>query len=381
MWTRVLIAAVLCILVILLAWWMRDVPIDTMIQQSAGTFDQHARRALVSINNIHRPTPMQRVQRARLIRYNVLEGRADDPLMNVVRDDLRAAAQDIAANPHADNIAVIDLMGDELEVAMLFAAFFGGTTKAQEKNAQARMDAIRAEATTPAHAVVTALQTPIPSDSQNVHEGKVTQHGRDTYALIYKDIDEDAWADSFEQWIGQYPRAQPCARVMLEGNPISTYNCTERDILLQTWHRIHDERNRDNFDNLCDALCDALVDASSPTLVCANGRCSRVLGSLALLDFDPNAGSAVTLSAYKADIMRVCADEFDKLLAKAETAQPTVYAWYLDDDLTPDPVQHEQFKTSLRDIIDNAIAQHAEHLSKSEQDTIKRECEVYMTIT
>jgi hypothetical protein len=168
---------------------------------------------------------------------------------------------------------------------------------------------------------------------------------------------------------------------MLQGGRIDTYDCTERDILLQVWRRIHDSRNRDNIDNLKDALADALVDASQPALVCANGRCSRVLGSLALLDFDPNAGNMMTLSAYKADIMRTCSEGFDKALKQAEHDQPTVYQSYMDTcDVNINANEEAQFKKQLQKIIDDAIAEHSEHLTPAEQSNIRAECEVYLAI-
>ena len=383
------IAFIVIVCILLIAYlWHRPETVEAMIQKSAGTFDKNARQALNTLRQVRDPTPRQRVHRARLLQFNVLDGDTRHPAMQQVRADYAAAAHEIADNPQPDDIELIDLMNDEMLAIWLAGAFDIGmptlhdTRTLHETTAKARVKELIKTEPNRAAVVEQALQVNAASDAQNVHESKVTQHGRDTYALIKTDLyDNTEWEESFRRWVEQYPDAQPCADAMLVGGRIDTYDCTERDILLQVWRRIHDSRNRDNIDNLKDALADALIDASKPALVCANGRCSRVLGSLALLDFDPNAGNMMTLSAYKADIMRTCAAEFDKALEQAEHELPSVYHYYMYTGpmcVAVEPKEEAQFRKQLAKIINDAIAEHADNLTPVEQSNIRAECEVYL---
>lgn len=379
------IAFIVIAIILLIAYlWHRPETVESLIQKSAGIYDTHAREALQTLRDVRNPTPRQRIHRARLVQFNVLNGDMRHPAAQQVRADYQAAAREIADNPQPDDIELIDLMNDDVLAWFLEGAFDAHFTPTlHNATAKARADEIIASAPTRAAAIEQALHVNAASDAQNVHESKVTQHGRDTYAMIKRDINADntEWEHSFTRWIEQYPNAQPCADTMLLGGRIDTYDCTERDILLQVWRRIHDSRNRDNIDALKDSLVDALTDASQPALVCANGRCSRVLGSLALLDFDPNAGNMMTLSAYKADIMRTCSEGFDKALKQAEHDLPSVYRSYMDTDSGDvDANEDAKFRVILHKIIDDAIAEHAANLTPAEQSNIRAECEVYLAI-
>jgi hypothetical protein len=372
----VLIAVVVIIICILIWRYAREGPsIDETIRKSAGVYDQHARAALDHLRRVRQPTPRQRIQRARLIQFNVLDNNQAHPMMQEARVQVHAAVVG-GADP-----ADIDLI--DMEMARALEQVFGlHLAQARAQSADTRAREIAQQAPTRAKAVEQALAVTVADDSQNVHEPKVTQHGRNTYSMIEGDFDKDAWAESLHRWVDAHPRGklmQPCVDTMMRGDHISTYNTNEDDILIATWHRIHDARNRENIDNLKDALADALVDASQPMLVCANGRCARVLASLTLLDFDPDAGSMMTLSAYRADIMRECSEAFDKALARAETSLPSVHASYNGG---PDPTDDEQakFHAQLREIITEAIDKHREHLTPDEQKQIQAECEIYMAL-
>ena len=85
---------------------------------------------------------------------------------------------------------------------------------------------------------------------------------------------------------------------------------TDSETLRRVWARAYDPRNLENTQKICQAVFDALIDCweegiGGSSIVCVNGRTSRILGVLSLLDFDRRNWEVKTLEQYKNDIFDI----------------------------------------------------------------------------
>jgi hypothetical protein len=88
---------------------------------------------------------------------------------------------------------------------------------------------------------------------------------------------------------------------------VQKLDATDEECLRRVWARIKDPRNSAAHDKLRQAVYDALFDCYEDTLfgrdiVCVNGRVSRILSSLVLLDYDQRNWEIKKLEQFKNDI-------------------------------------------------------------------------------
>ncbi len=86
------------------------------------------------------------------------------------------------------------------------------------------------------------------------------------------------------------------------------FGITDEELLRLVWARADDPRNAANRDKLRQAAFDALVGSwedgvAGRSIVCINGRTARMVGSLALLDYDPENWELTTVQEMKNEIM------------------------------------------------------------------------------
>jgi hypothetical protein len=92
------------------------------------------------------------------------------------------------------------------------------------------------------------------------------------------------------------------------GERVVAIGATDSECLQRVWQRADDARNVDVRDHMRRAVFDALVDAwemgftQQRHIVCVNGRTSRILAALVLLDWDQRNWSVKSLEQFKNEV-------------------------------------------------------------------------------
>lgn len=88
-----------------------------------------------------------------------------------------------------------------------------------------------------------------------------------------------------------------------QGERVMTLGATDTECLQRVWLRSKDPRNINTGQSIREALFDALADSvESNNVVCVNGRSSRILSSLILLDWDKRNWEIKKLEQFKNEI-------------------------------------------------------------------------------
>ena len=152
-------------------------------------------------------------------------------------------------------------------------------------------------------------------DKQNVHDSKVNHDLRTTLQTLRAQaapgLSSDICIDEAHKFIGKIDdqnKADLAARVLEQIKKkeyISTFNMREDMIFAYVWDRSNHPENAENGDLIREAIINSLADSvENGALVCINGRCSRMINSLATLDFDSSMGAALTFEAYRNQIFQ-----------------------------------------------------------------------------
>ena len=118
------------------------------------------------------------------------------------------------------------------------------------------------------------------------------------------------------------------------GERVVALGATDEECLRRVWRRADDPRNAAVRGDLRQAVFDALVDSWEPGadggvrhIVCVNGRSTRLLASLVLLDFDKQNWSVKSLEQFKNDAFaRAAAAIAETAAAAAAGADPDLRA-------------------------------------------------------
>jgi hypothetical protein len=189
------------------------------------------------------------------------------------------------------------------------------------------------------------LATQHTADPQNTHDPSVLACLRAIVARLRAeqgDIAElptiaEVVAD-LEQNGGQYSEGRPnrvadavaVAGRAAAGEWVVALDATDEECLRRVWARADDPRNAAVRAQLRQALFDSLVDAweegiAGRKIVCVNGRTSRILGSLVLLDCDKRNWEVKKLEQFKNDVFERAAAVIAAAAARAaESGDPAL---------------------------------------------------------
>lgn len=417
--------------------------IRALLAESNGTFDTPAQSALESVNDAiaKEPSPQLLATRGRILGYNLLDGgRGND---RDQRLQFGQAARDYERAVRGLRMQVMDqTMDDEMPPMFImqqvrgFNDMFQGefmeinrddpeeweiaqimgmlNNTINEHGPAVHRDIVtnnvqRAVAGTSnrAEAVAAALAPTIVNDQQNVHDSKVNGDLNETLARIRCSVNRKDMLTEIAKYISDeylqddmktdIARAQATKKrtqakytldTMARGEYISTYKDTEDNILAMVWARCGNSRNATNSDLMREAVVNALADAGDNGVVggtvCINGRCARVLSSLSLLDYDPTVGTALTFTAYRAQIMQETKEIFDNALDNAKTSDDPlmrgVAKSYEDINATADAEREAEFKAGIKDSIDKMLENYATKFNPGELNRLREECYVYATL-
>jgi hypothetical protein len=184
------------------------------------------------------------------------------------------------------------------------------------------------------------------NDSQNSHDPAVNAAVREFTARLRNDshtlgmasrISVDDIKDAFAVGADDYTRdprtgrprpliltteVLPVIERTKNGEKISRdgWSIGDNEILRLVWARSYHPSNAGNAQKMRAALFDALADCSTEGLngqkiMCVNGRVSRIIGSLAMLDFDEDTWNVSREEDIRNDILKVAADTLNSAAA------------------------------------------------------------------
>ena len=404
-----IVVAVVIIVILIVCIYKRKTAED-YYNESNGTADEPALTALGMLTNTK--DPQERFTRAQLLRYNVGH---DDRFDHGRTDDVNAAVT-------ADYFNILDAIGNGLQTTtdpdfiLYEIGAFGNTVGNDEvirmvddtasvvtlpTITQRRKEAI-ADADTPIESVDKYFTSSIKytDNAQNVHDSGINEDLRKTLARIrmYETTRADPAAaieDAKKYILNKYgsgdttsdtsAKAQRALSVIneriVQGGSISTFNDTEDAIFASVWNRTKHFSNADNGDKLRDAVVDALADShENGSIVCINGRTSRILNSLTTLDNDAIiSASAMTKEAYRNQIFSEARDiitrEIESASESADSKLSAVGQHYLSsDDTEIDPATERKFINDVKAEIDQNLIQYNDKFRSEELKKIATEC-------
>lgn len=294
--------------------------------------------------------------------------------------------------------AVADPIEQDFDILQMMIMLNGAINEAapvvQHNTIERRVTEATLGAENRAEVVENALRPRFTEDTQNVHDTKISGDSNEILRKISAPVDVEIEIAGAERYITDEADLKPIAREralgalrkMAERGPMSTYGLDEGHILALVWKRCSHVRNIVRRDEMQQSVASALADCydgTPPKLVCANGRCTRVINSLALIDYDPSITSVMTFEAYKNEVMREVGEIFDNALEAAAEGTPeqrTVAESYRNPAATADPEAERAFKNDLRDAVDNLLAGYGDKFNARELEQLRQECYVYVTL-
>lgn len=330
---------------ILLAGGMIDY--KSVYQKSAGTFDGPVQKIVADLKQKKR-TPVESGFLGQVISETILEGETPirgnnarktmevrnlfgemfqgDPINN----ELLAAADDFNTRLHetvainADILFPADAFLDDYIYE--YKAINNKTIKEQQKS-------LSESAGQAIIGYFDAAKTHT-SDNQNSHDTNVSNGVKASINIIGSHENGDeitkliAYIKSADLPADKKDEALRSINIIIEKNETSSAaGKKELDVIKTVWCRAEHPNNKENQLNIKDALVDALIDIVKPNgwnenyAACASGRVSRIVGSLAALDYDNRVGGLMTKEQVDNHILENAGNIVNKFFEKHKTTR------------------------------------------------------------
>lgn len=376
------------------------------IDKSNGTFDEPAKEALTTVEQKKEKTARDYIDRADIVRHNILEDDLRgpdrtavaldiandymtglimldelDPIAVDVTQRMRAMAQNNAAARDRHHDMIID--DDELELQRVLEQTMRAANIVENRKADTRMMESRRKARGAGGRAVASqiyLKDSVhyEDDRQNVHDSQVNADLRATFRTINDPhVNVDGCISELRDYLRvcnvmndlDREHAMIALNKMAEGGKITALNTTEDYILASAWNRTKHPENTDNVTNLRESIAKALMQCyEGAGLVCANGRAGRVLNSLARLDFNEEVGNVGSFQMFKNEIIKESNDAMNREIKRLQREKPdAIHAWNNGDDV-PEVAER------LRNVIGECCDAYAGRLSSQSLKVIKDIC-------
>lgn len=172
------------------------------------------------------------------------------------------------------------------------------------------------------------------------------------------------------------------------GERSTSTQASDEEVLRRVWARADESRNSDRKSLLRQAIYDALVDSweqglGGEKIQCVDGRISRVLGALTLLDWDKQNWEMRRLEQYKNDIFTLAAETIRVAAVEAaqsdDTALQTIGRAYLANSTAElaragpiDPAKEKEWMTETRARVSQAIDDYLASLDAGVPDAVPK---------
>ena len=384
-------------------WWEdnKRQTLDKKCQKSIGIMDPPAKEAKELFNNIYMPDKQDILNYNRIVELNENEGRVEN------RDDFNQIVEQYTnvIDDELDwfEIHQIENFVDRHEDMLNHRehnVFLENVIQAPKKKITKTVEEIKDTAENKKEAIkeyvnVSKTQT---SDSQNVHDSAVNVQLKDGYkelkGTVNSSINKSQIQHEIQEYINKLPidkknRAQKAYSTIINNkNKIESLNDTEDNLLYLVWMRSNDPSNKDNKDLLKESVMNSLVDitTSSNSVVCAGGRCTRLIDSLVLLDDNKKlAKGLATTEQIKNDmlekshaILQEKIEEYSKEDSKDDQKRKElskVAKSYTDPSITVSELVEKDFKDLvIKDISEYIDKEYKDKLSKRDYNNIRDQC-------
>lgn len=336
MYLELCVAFLVILVIILLYKWITAITPRESYDKSSGTFDVYAKTALNAVDHLDHPTTDDFMLTGDIIGFNILGGDEFLPMRTqIALADHAARAYTLAVRtaplrlPDVDLHHIEDFMFEWPDEDLQNALFEVNRPAVIAQDIGTRQANARAGAATREEAVEKFFDNGIvfTANAQSSHDSTANHDLRATFAKFKKSpmMVDNTYAD-IETFMDRADLSEDTMRKAREtlarvktGGRISTFNDSEDNILATVWNRAYIPENEGNEDLIKEAVIHALADGvDKGVVVCANGRTSRILNSLATLDHEQEDGGALTFEAYRNQIFGESQDIISRELNAAE---------------------------------------------------------------
>lgn len=387
------------LIILVIFYWIRRILYKTetvvdMVNRSSGTWDDAAKSAYVAANEaIKRDPKSKRFMRARIAANNIIRGGVQLPaaehnaLLQQIGEDFAVAVAYPAENDYAPEF----IADQAIQWYVATNQHVPGIVEAAGQNRIGQNRQLAAEtASNRAEFVDNYLTglTQYTSDPQNVHDSAVNNDLRGMLGAIRAangrggvKLNTGQYEAEIRAAIATLPQGKKSAALatlaaMSANNYVSTFDASERDILHTVWSRTHHPDNAGNEQNVRAAIVEALADASQGgNTVCINGRCGRVIDSLARIDRDSTFDGAKTSEAYRNQIF----DETRKMIddrivnLRNDPTMTELARSYEDPSVEVPAEQSERFRSEMTQSINTLVDGYKDKLSEAQLDKVRSE--------
>lgn len=306
--------------------------IETLIQESNGTMDKPAFEALKILDSKENITAKDSFHKAQILDLNLHETRVKNPR---TLDQIATLYHQAVRNWEDEEDDDLDWF--EIQQIENFTQrnrlannpTYTNFTRDIEKLVPEKLSRELQEAKKSSDVKVEVIDNYVQSnvkftnDPQNVHDSAVNKQVKDAYLQLLEcsDIGQTNLVSDSVSEIKQYLNKLPAWKKQLATKSLETIlgpsngkspmnenlGTSEDQILGLVWARSNSQDNLENKNNIKDAVIESLLEMSEKgsIVVCSSGRISRMIGSLALLDSNPNiAGPLVTVEQCRNDMLQ-----------------------------------------------------------------------------
>jgi hypothetical protein len=388
--------------------------VDEILDHSNGTWDEPARNAYDILRHSNQPADL--VMRGDLLRFNFAGGDVRAEALGDIVNDYTQAIIGVrmgigggnmnhefiihrAEGLHGElgGLAANDLADDNMlwAIGLLGRALTVETPEIRRKDARQRVAEAIATSSTKKEAAEKVLTSAIhhTSDPQNVHDSQIIRDLKLTLEKLPPAGDTTVTIDAARKFINdewdepEFKWKATTALVTIgRGEFITTFASREDEIFDRVWRRCNEDGNKSSALLLKGAVARALADCvtSEPgaplNTVCINGRCSRIIGSLALLDYDPTVGGALSFEEYKNQILHETAEIIDEVIADLKTSDNKSLAaaaivYETGGDI--DEANEKIIKDKIKKEIDRNLRRYDDKLSSRDLETLREQCYLF----
>lgn len=224
-------------------------------------------------------------------------------------------------------------------------------------------------------------KSPISSDPQNVHDTEVVNELAIRYNRIKNKNQKNPKSESLfdiEEAINKHnfqshkekQNALNAFYIMCKGNNISSLSDTEDNVIYNIWNRIKDNDNKDNQNELKKSFMNSLSSIyENDKPVCINGRCSRMIDSLTLLDTDKKINQPIkTTEILRSEILNKSYKIIQDELAATDNDTREIYNGNKSGDII-------KFESYLKDKIETTIRDDYPEVKPSTLDNLIKDAQ------
>jgi len=400
---KLLVLAIVIILLILIIYkiiFNKRISAKERIRKllnKSAIFDNNAKEAMTILKNTKKLTPEEYIRTADIIRFNINDDKPGPHMIEVTNLYLNGLnglnhQNENVEEPEQNEYRPTFILDHIFNTINIFAnEYEKQMAEAIERSLiQQRMDDSKEK--TKIESINKFLDSSIvyTNDPQNVHDSNVNNDLKIILEKIKIPVSDELMNKSIEEARAHVVNNKSDKIINVnkvldkieEDLDIYTFNDSEKRIFTYVWNRSNDERNDKN--TIRDAIINSLDDCiENNLLVCINGRCGRIINSLATIDYDSTISGAMTYESYKNQIYNEVKNIIDAKLIEYKNGNSlmktiaSVYEGSDEPDTTEYKLTLDKFKKDIKEEIDILLLSYKDKIPYNKLDKIKQNCYIY----